>query len=334
MSVRTSLPNTTIRFGGPDQPSSVTQADMPDSIRSVRRELFERFDATAYRIYSEGMERSELFRFSHRVKHVNADRPDIVYVFQSAVAGAQNRLELDGCQLSQLRTSRRIAAVHRKHDSGAGIDERRAISYRARGGFGNARKVGVTADGLSLSSGDGAVPDVLFASEVSVPHLADQDVEFPLGDRTVRAEVTYGSHCWTKARGEGHACPGPEIIDELGDLRVFCAERYRQSRQLPAMFRKLLSNRVYETGKFDNLGVYVASSTQPTAYTAFFSLRTSRKTPGQDSVRIEVRSAYVKCRPLTVRGIDIARLLGSPRPQLHCNDDAAVQMEGRPDATA
>lgn len=315
MSIRASLPSTILRLAATKFLPSVTQVDMPETEHSALRIGRGRFDADLYRIYSRDKERSDLFRFLRPVLFVGAARRPARYEFLNVLAGADNRLELNQSQVSQLQAAQRIVPVYRGASGDVAVEHTGSLRDRLRG-VDQPRTTVVVHSGLGLAAESGPLPRALYASEVYIPHLDRRSFVLRHKEREVRATLTFSSHCWTKPCTRA-VSQTPVVVDEFENMRYFCEERYDLSKKLPAMFETLLSNKVYDTGRFNTYGLYRSNGTSPTAYTAFFSVTPSAE---MGVVKIHVRSAYVERRPLESRGIDFVKHIVGGR-QGHSNDD-------------
>lgn len=142
--------------------------------------------------------------------------------------------------------------------------------------------------------------------DYDLSHLKDFEVEFEIAATKKHSEITakmliqYSSHCVSVGPPRGKPFNFGElgedhlVIDDRGNKRRFCSERYEWSKHLPDIIQSLPGDRrCFFTGRKNWLSIEILNSSevpQTRKYEVFFNLR--RKS--SNFLRVYVESGYVR----------------------------------------
>lgn len=148
-------------------------------------------------------------------------------------------------------------------------------------------------------------------NDVDLSHLQDSVYAFTIAATEARPEINaemliqYSSHCVTTGPAHGEefdfAVLGHDrlILDDRGNERCFCVDRYDWSKNLPAIIRSLPGDRMcYFTGHENWLSIEILDPQGVGhVYEVFFNLTRQ----GNAFLRVYVDSAYVRTGENEVR---------------------------------
>lgn len=136
-----------------------------------------------------------------------------------------------------------------------------------------------------------------------IRHLQDSMISLSISEEGALHQVSfeilmrYSSHCISAGSRSGDDIDfnvhgiDRKVIDDRGNVRLFCDRRYDLSHCLPGIFEDILSKKCCFTNHENWLVVEIINSSgQPESYEVFFSLRRQAK----KLLSIYVESAYVR----------------------------------------
>ena len=108
--------------------------------------------------------------------------------------------------------------------------------------------------------------------------------------RDVQLYLSFGLHTFTRATTFSDR---PEdVYRDNREARTFCKERYRNSFDLPEIFRSIETRRCeFARGRNAAINYVIVETSHSDRYAVFFDLRRFRKA-GEDAVHLMVQTAY------------------------------------------
>lgn len=146
-----------------------------------------------------------------------------------------------------------------------------------------------------MSDGAAPFPKLMLAdAELCLKHLHPKllIVETQSRPKGVGIFVQFSTHCFTEDHDPiRHGADVPTLLDDRRQLRAYCPERYKLSKDLPDLIWSMAAQKVFLTPEANYMRLGARADGMPGEYRAYFNLKRATRIKGAD-LRLYVESAY------------------------------------------